>query len=173
MADLPGKKLHQKRNHIRRFDDNNPDWMFHPITKDNMHLCLEMEKEWANLKDANEDKSLSAETVAIIEALYQMDALEMEGGVITAGGRPVAFSLGSLTTPECFNVHFEKAFADIQGSYPTIAREMARMVRERHPEVKWLNREDDMGLEGLRKAKLSYYPEILLEKYTVREQSHG
>ena len=173
MADLPGKKLHQKRNHIRRFDDNNPDWMFHPITKENMHLCLEMEKEWANLKDANEDKSLSAETVAIIEALYQMDALEMEGGVITAGGRPVAFSLGSLTTPECFNVHFEKAFADIQGSYPTIAREMARMVRERHPEVKWLNREDDMGLEGLRKAKLSYYPEILLEKYTVREQSHG
>ncbi len=173
MADLPGKKLHQKRNHIRRFDDNNPDWMFHPITKDNMHLCLEMEKEWANLKDAGEDKSLSAETVAIIEALYQMDALEMEGGVITAGGRPVAFSLGSLTTPECFNVHFEKAFADIQGSYPTIAREMARMVRERHPQVKWLNREDDLGLEGLRKAKLSYYPELLLEKYTVREASHG
>ena len=102
-----------------------------------------------------------------------MDALELEGGLITVQGKPVAFSLGSLTTPECFNVHFEKAFADIQGSYPTIAREMARMVRERHPEVKWLNREDDMGLEGLRKAKLSYYPEILLEKYTVREATHG
>lgn len=173
MADLPGKKLHQKRNHIRRFDDNNPDWTFHPITRENMHLCLEMEKQWANLKDAGEDKSLGAETVAIIESLYHMEELEMEGGVILAGGRPVAFSLGSLTTGECFNVHFEKAFADIQGSYPTIAREMARMVRERHPEVKWLNREDDLGLEGLRKAKLSYYPELLLEKYTVREASHG
>ena len=170
---LPGKKLHQKRNHIRRFDDNNPDWMFHPITRDNFQLCLEMEQEWADLRDAKLDKSLSAETVAVIEALYHMDALELEGGLITVQGKPVAFSLGSLTTPECFNVHFEKAFADIQGSYPTIAREMARMVRERHPEVKWLNREDDMGLEGLRKAKMSYNPADFARKYLVEQLQDG
>ena len=85
----------------------------------------------------------------------------------------MSFSLGSLNTPDCFNVNYEKAFSDIQCSYPTIAREMARMVRERHPQVNWLNREDDLGLEGLRRAKLSYYPELLLEKYTVREASHG
>ena len=84
-----------------------------------------------------------------------------------------AVSSGWISSAGSYVSAFEKAFADIQGSYPTIAREMARMVRERHPEVKWLNREDDLGLEGLRKAKLSYYPEILLEKYTVREQSHG
>ena len=66
-------------------------------------------------------------------------------------------------------MHFEKADGAIQGAYAVINREMARMVRDRHPQVRWLNREDDLGLEGLRKAKLSYYPDLLLEKHTARE----
>ena len=169
LADLPGKKLHGKRNHIRRFDDQFPDWMFHPIDRDNFKLCLEMEKQWAAARQPQADQLLTEESAAVIEALYHREELELEGGLILAGGRPVAFSLGSLTTPECFDVHFEKAFGEIQGAYPAINREMARMVRDRHPQVKWLNREDDLGLEGLRKAKLSYYPDILLEKYTAQE----
>ena len=98
-----------------------------------------------------------------------MDKLGLEGALIRAGGSPVAFSLGGLITPEVFDVNFEKAFGDIQGAYPAINREMARLVRARHPQVKWLNREDDLGLEGLRRAKLSYYPDLLLEKYTARK----
>ena len=174
LADLPGKKLHAKRNHIHRFDEQFPDWMFEPITPANIPECLDLERAWSARREESEpeagEESLSEETIAVIEALYHMEPLGLEGGLIRAGGTPVAFSLGSLTTPECFDVHFEKADGDIQGAYAVINREMARMVRQRHPQVRWLNREDDLGLEGLRKAKLSYYPDILLEKFTAREE---
>ena len=173
LADLSGKKLHAKRNHIHRFDEQFPDWMFEPITPASIPECLELERSWSARREETEpaagEETLSEETIAVIEALYQMEPLALEGGLIRAGGKPVAFSLGSLTTPECFDVHFEKADGDIQGAYAVINREMARMVRQRHPQVKWLNREDDLGLEGLRKAKLSYYPDLLLEKFTARE----
>lgn len=172
LADLAGKKLHSKRNHIHRFDEDFPDWLFEPITQSNVPECVTLERDWALARQrelAQSEDTVSEETVAIIEALYQMDALGLEGGLIRAEGKPVAFSLGSFTSPECFNVHFEKAYGDIQGAYAVINREMARYIRANHPEVKWFDREDDMGLEGLRKAKLSYYPDILLEKYTVRE----
>ena len=173
LADLSGKKLHAKRNHIHRFDEQFPDWMFEPITPASIPECLDLERAWSARREETEpeagEESLSEETIAVIEALYHMEPLGLEGGLIRAGGTPVAFSLGSLTTPECFDVHFEKADGDIQGAYAVINREMARMVRQRHPQVKWLNREDDLGLEGLRKAKLSYYPDLLLEKFTARE----
>ena len=171
LADLGGKKLHAKRNHIHRFDERFPDWMFEPITEGNIRECVALEMEWA--ADYHHDEpgagTVHEETVAVIEALYQRETLGMEGGLIRAGGEVVAFSLGSFTTPECFDVHFEKARGEIQGCYAVINREMARMIRSKYPAVKWLNREDDLGLEGLRKAKLSYYPDILLEKYSARE----
>ena len=119
---------------------------------------------------AGEDiNTVSEETVAVIEALYHMDKLGLEGALIRADGSPIAFSLGGFITRSCFDVNFEKSFGDVQGAYPAINREMARLVRTRHPGVKWLNREDDMGLEGLRRAKLSYGPDVLLAKYTARE----
>ncbi len=172
LADLPGKKLHAKRNHIRRFDDQFPDWLLEEIPPANVPECVELERQWAAIRqeEAGEDgDSVSEETIALIEALYHMDKLGLEGALIRADGSPVAFSLGGLITPEVFGVNFEKSFGDIQGAYPAINRELARFVRERHPQVKWLNREDDMGLEGLRKAKLSYYPDLLLVKHTARE----
>ena len=176
LADLPGKKLHAKRNHIRRFDDQFPDWLAEDIGPANIPECVELERQWnalrldeeAREREAGED-TISEESIALIEALYHMDELGMEGLLIRAEGKPVAFALGGLITPECFDVNFEKSFGDIQGAYAVINRETARMVRARHPGVKWLNREDDMGLEGLRKAKLSYYPDILLTKYVARE----
>ena len=171
LADLPGKKLHAKRNHIRRFDDQFPDWLLEDITPANVPECVELERQWAALRQeaAGEDgNTVSEETVAVIEALYHMDKLGLEGALIRADGSPVAFSLGGLITPEVFDVNFEKSFGDIQGAYPAMNREMARLVRARHPQVRWLNREDDLGLEGLRRAKLSYYPDLLLEKYTAQ-----
>lgn len=173
LAELGGKKLHAKRNHIHRFDERFPDWMFEPITPDNIPECLELDRIWSTRRQqvaSTGAHTLSEETIAVTEALYQMSPLALDGGLIRAGGRPVAFSLGSLTTPACFNIHFEKADGEIQGAYAVINREMARMVRRRYPQVQWLNREDDLGLEGLRRSKLSYYPEILLEKFIARQR---
>jgi len=172
LADLPGKKLHAKRNHISRFCDAYLDWMFEPAAPENTGECLEMARLWYGGQSAlgRMDENLVRERDAISAALSHMDALGLSGGLIRAGGRVLAFSLGSLTAPDCYDVHFEKAFGDIQGAYAVINRETARYVRETYPQVQYLNREDDLGLEGLRKAKLSYCPDILLAKYSAHEQ---
>ena len=171
LADLAGKKLHSKRNHIHRFDERFPDWLAEPISAENVEDCVAMEQVWAAAKaETAGDETLTEETISILEALYLRDELELKGVLIRAEGKVVAFSMGSFTTPECFDVHYEKAFGEIQGAYPVVNREMARMIRAQYPQVKWFNREDDLGLEGLRKAKMSYYPDILLEKCSARER---
>lgn len=171
LADLSGKKLHSKRNHIHRFDEQFPDWLAEPITSENVEDCVEMERVWAAAKaETAGDVSLTEETISVLEALYLREELELEGVLIRAGGKVVAFSMGSFTNPECFDVHYEKAFGEIQGAYAVVNREMARMIRAQYPRVKWFNREDDLGLEGLRKAKLSYYPDLLLEKCSAWER---
>ena len=173
LADLKGKKMHAKRNHINRFNENYPDWMFEPLTPDNRDLCRAMAAEWRSRRAEEvteyEKHQYADESVAIHRALDEMEELGIEGGLIRAGGRIVAFALGSRLSIDGYDIHFEKAFDDVQGAYSAINREMARYVRTKYPDVKWINREDDLGLEGLRKAKLSYYPDLLLEKFTVTE----
>ena len=92
------------------------------------------------------------------------EALGLEGLLLKAEGRVVAFTMGNQIQRDTFDVNFEKAFAEIQGAYPVINREFARHIRARYPEIVYLNREDDMGLPGLRRAKESYHPDILLCK---------
>ncbi len=171
MAELSGKKLHSKRNHIHRFCDRYPDWMFEPVGGDNLAQCGAMAAEWYRRQEAEGrmDATLRRERQAVEEALTHMDELGLVGGLIRAEGAVVAFALASRTTADCCNIHVEKAFGDIQGAYTVIAREMARWLVSRWPETVWLNREDDMGLDGLRKAKLSYYPDQMIEKYSARE----
>lgn len=171
LAELSGKKLHSKRNHIHRFCERYPDWMFEPIGPENLADCLDMEQEWfrGQEEEGRVDATLRKEREAVLIALRHMKELGLSGGLIRAEGKVLAFSLGSLTTADCYNVHFEKAFGEIQGAYTVINRELSRWVRNTWPHVVYMNREDDMGLEGLRKSKMSYYPEILLEKYSARE----
>ena len=93
--------------------------------------------------------------------------LALEALLLFAGDQAVAFSMGHKMSQAYYDVNFEKSYADISGAYAMINREFSRMVAEKYPEVKFLNREDDMGLEGLRKAKSSYHPTIYLRKYIV------
>ena len=76
--------------------------------------------------------------------------------------------MGDLLSADTYDVHFEKAYGELQGAYAMINREFARRVRQRHPQVRYLNREDDMGVEGLRKAKESYYPDLMVEKFSAQ-----
>ena len=87
--------------------------------------------------------------------------------LLSDGERIIAFSMGSRMNRDYYDVGFEKAFPDVNGAYAMINREFSRMIAEKYPEVQFLNREDDMGSEGLRRAKESYQPTVLLEKYVA------
>ena len=82
-------------------------------------------------------------------------------------GKIAGFTVGEVISSDTFDVHFEKAFASMPGAYPMVCREFSRQIMADHPEIVYLNREDDMGSEGLRRAKESYQPTVLLEKYTA------
>ena len=96
-------------------------------------------------------------------------ALGLEGGLIRVYGEVVAFTMGDRLNSDTYDVHFEKAYGELQGAYAMINREFARWVRAKHPNVRYLNREDDMGVEGLRKAKESYYPDYLEVNFSAVE----
>ena len=97
----------------------------------------------------------------------------MEGLLLRTAEGPVAMTLGSFLQPDTFDVHFEKALDVADGAYPAITNGFARYLQEKYPELKYLNREDDMGLEGLRKAKMSYYPDFMVEKYWAHLAEDG
>ncbi|WP_130870160.1 DUF2156 domain-containing protein [Intestinimonas massiliensis (ex Afouda et al. 2020)] len=171
LADLGGKKLHAKRNHINRFIENNPTWVYEEITPESLPECLEMDKQWylrsLQREGEAEERDLGDEGIALRTAMEYYHQLGLEGGLIRVYGEVVAFTMGDHLTEDTFDVHFEKAYSELQGAYTMINREFSRWVREHHPKVKYLNREDDMGVEGLRKAKESYYPDLMVEKYAA------
>lgn len=164
---LAGKKLHGKRNHINKFKQEHPDWSFERIDGHNVEECTEMAREWAVQNAVDEDWEKSAEFDITIRALRQREQLKLDGGLIRADGRVVAFSLGEPCNRETYVVHIEKAFADVQGAYPIMNQQFAEHIAA---DYRYVNREEDMGAEGLRKAKLSYYPDILVEKGSVTER---
>ena len=179
MITLKGKKFQSKRNFVSRFKSN-PEWSFEPITKENLHECRQMNEEWCKLYGCTKDQSLSQESCSVRCALKNFEALGLKGGLLRLAGKVVAFSLGEMLNSDTFLVHIEKAFANIQGAYPTISREFLlycsnldgndiREADETKIGFKYVNREDDAGDEGLRKAKLQYHPVFMLEKYLVAE----
>ena len=171
LSELHGKKLQSKRNHCNRFEDEFPDWFTAPITDENLPQCHEMLRIWYEQHEpdvnAQELDQLQLEKAALQRAFDHFDELEMDGLLLSDGERIIAFSMGSRMNRDYYDVGFEKAFPDVNGAYAMINREFSRMIAEKYPEVRFLNREDDMGSEGLRRAKESYQPTVLLEKYTA------
>ena len=165
LATLSGKKLHAKRNHINAFTAAHR-WEVLPLTPDRFDDCRTILNAWAAERDG---LSVQNERLAIERALNAFDELAPEGAVLIADGTPAAFTLGSMITTDTLCVHVEKGLAEIQGVYPMINREFVRMMRDKYPSLTTVNREDDMGLENLRKAKMAYRPTILLTKYTLTE----
>ena len=167
LATLSGKKLQSKRNHINRFVEHCPNWNFAPVTPDNIHLCREFQRAWLTSHTDRDSAELMAEDLALTRCFDNFEALGMEGGLLLDGETVLAFTFGEPLNADTYIVHFEKASSDVQGAYPMINREFVRYISERHPEMLFINREDDTGLENLRKAKLSYCPERFVEKYTA------
>ncbi len=171
LADLGGRKLHSKRNHCKRFEEANPTWTYEDMTPAALCECIEMDAEWdrrsREREGIEEARDMTNEKKALLLAAQHFEELGLEGGIIRVYGEVVAFSMGDLLSTDTFDVHFEKAYSELQGAFAMINREFARRVRQRHPGVRYLNREDDMGVEGLRKAKESYYPDLMVEKHSA------
>ncbi|MCC8073538.1 MAG: phosphatidylglycerol lysyltransferase domain-containing protein [Clostridiales bacterium] len=160
MATLSGKKYHGKRNHITNFKKNNPNWSFEIIDNSNISDCIKLHTEWIN--NHEDDSDYSFEFEAVLSAFENYEKLNLVGGLIRVDGKAIAYTMGERHSDDLFVTHFEKAPADMQGAYPLINQEFTKNCLMNY---KYVNREEDLGIDGLRKAKQSYYPEILLEKY--------
>ena len=183
LCNLPGRHLSSKRNHIKHFERNG-EWEFHKICSSGcgrFTSCSERDEyKCSSIEEAKTfvdefyrekgDPSLEAEATAIEEMFANYDTLGFIGGLLYQNGQPVAFTAGTALDDVVFDTHFEKALPGVEAAYTMVNREFARMVHEMMPEIGAFNREEDMGIEGLRKAKLSYHPDILLMKYYAKEK---
>ncbi len=165
LATLAGKKLHGKRNHIARFKDGG-DWSYEPMTDENLEECRKMTYSWIKMRSDKWNEEMEEEIMVLHEAFDHMEELGLIGGVLRKEGEIVAFSMGEPLNSDPFVVHFEKAYPDMQGAYPMINQQFVINACEKY---NYVNREEDTGDLGLRKAKLSYYPEILLKKYVATQ----
>ena len=160
---LSGKKLHGKRNHINKFKELYPNHSYEPLTADNLEKIRPFLEEWYQ-KKAQTDASILTEKTALENALANFDALELKGGILLVEDKVVAFSIGEQLNEDTALIHFEKADTDYQGAYPMINQQF---VEHAWNHLTYVNREDDMGIEGLRKAKLSYQPDLMVEMYSA------
>lgn len=183
LCDLPGRHLSSKRNHIKHFERNGA-WEFHKIAAGSCGVFTSCEDgacgRLSSIAEAKafvdefykekNDPDLVDEAGAIEEMFEHYEALGFLGGMLYQNGEPVAFTAGTKLDNEVFDTHFEKALPGVEGAYTMVNREFARLVKAEYPDIAAFNREEDMGIEGLRKAKLSYHPDILLMKYFAIEK---
>ncbi len=166
LANLKGKAYQSKRNFANRFQKNQPNAKVVPIGEENREAVEQMLDTWfadRRVKDPQGDYHM--EKAALQKALSHMEELGLEGVALMEGNRALAMTVGSRLAEDTFDVHFEKALDTEEGAYARINQAFAGYLMEKYPVLRYLNREDDMGLEGLRKAKLSYHPVCLIEKY--------
>ncbi|MCF0256744.1 DUF2156 domain-containing protein [Bacteroides heparinolyticus] len=161
LATLSGKKLQAKRNHVNKFK-RTYNYEYTPITPDRIQECLELEAIWCKANNCDQHEGTGNERRALVYALHHFDELGLMGGILHVDGKIVAFTFGMPINQDTFGVHVEKADTSIDGAYAMINHEFAKHIPEQYI---YINREEDLGIEGLRKAKLSYQPAIILDKY--------
>lgn len=165
LADLRGRKFQKKRNHFHRFAADHPNYVAEALTPENLPAAEKLAEDWYARRiqeDPHGDYML--ERVALRKAFANYQDLGMEGLLLLDEGKVIAMTMGSRLAGDTFDIHFEKALETVDGAYAAVNCEFARYLRLKHPEVRFLNREDDLGIEGLRKAKLSYNPHHMVEK---------
>lgn len=166
LATLPGRKYQRKRNHLNRFRQNHPDCRMVCIDESLLPEVEKMTAAWYESRrtpDTRDEYHL--EQVALRRAFEKWTELGLEGVALVEDGRILAMTAGSFLNENTFDVHFEKALEEVDGAYAAINQAFAAYLHGKYPNLRWLNREDDLGLPGLRKAKLSYYPDHLVVKF--------
>lgn len=161
LIELAGRKYHKKKNHLNRFFDEYKGFAFETISENNLGELLEIWKKWDN---AGNDIGLQNESKGIISVFENYADLGFLGGLLRFNGEIIAFSFGEVISKNLCIIHIEKADINYRGAYQAINQQL---LSHCFSDILYVNREEDLGIEGLRKAKLSYNPEFILEKYEV------
>ena len=164
---LAGRKFHSKKNHLNSFRKNYPEAKYLPINDDIITLCKITINGWYKKRLAltPDDPFIKAERDAIIEVLNNFDALKLKGGAIFLVNKVMAFTFGEALNTDTAVIHVEKADPDVNGAYTAINQ---AFVENEWADMAYINREEDMGIEGLRKAKESYRPVKMIKKFTAK-----
>jgi hypothetical protein len=167
LCSLEGKKFHAKRNHINRLLQEH-EVEYRAYRPEDYEACTSLHRQWIEDK-GGVTQGYCDEFTVTQAALSNLERLNLKCGMLFVDGKLTAFSIGEGFKDDMAIIHIEKADPDVQGAYPMINREFARAEWSGY---QYINREEDMGIEGLRKAKLSYSPVFLIEKYTcVRNEA--
>lgn len=164
LATLKGKKLQPKRNHANKFHRLYPEAEFRPLTVKEIPDCMAMVEDWYKMHSDLDD--IENEHRSLKECFNNYEALGLRGGVLYVHGKVAAFTYGMPINANTFDVCVEKADEAYEGSYAVVNQEFVKSLPEQY---EYINREEDMGMEGLRRAKLSYQPAIILQKYIIKE----
>ena len=164
LASLHGKRLNAKRNHVNRFRAEHPDFIYRPLTPDLFDDCRRLMAVWQEEK-TDDSVTIEAERQVMETVFANWEALGMMGGSIFVEGRMVAFTYGAAVTTDTFDICVEKADRHVEGAFSIINQQFAEHLPEQYI---YLNREEDMGIPGLRQSKLSYHPETLLTYNSVK-----
>lgn len=170
LASLSGKKYHGKKNHINKFKRMYPDWSYESLNDENIEDCFQMALLWRRENGCEADREKNAEMCVALNSLRLHKELGFCGGVLKVNGKVAAFTVGEPVCDDTMVVHIEKAMSDIQGAYTMINQQF---VQHECMDYQYVNREDDVGEEGLRQAKLSYHPVFLVEKGIVMQKKEG
>ena len=163
LRNLTGRRYQPKRNHINRFTAEYPDYRYEELTPERFQECMALEREWRKVHEGHTSE-LCAEQRAMQRAFDHFEELEMLGGCIYVGDKLVAFTFGSAVNDHTFDTHVEKADTDYDGAFTIINKLFAEHLPERFTLI---NREEDLGIDGLRQSKLSYHPAVIQHKFTA------
>lgn len=169
LATLAGRKYQKKRNHLNKFRGNHPGCRVLSLDARTAGAAQAMVEDWYDARIAQDPQAdYHLEQRAMHRAFVHMDALGLEGLVLEENGQILAMTMGSRLSQNTFDIHFEKAREDVDGAYTAMNQAFAAHLHEKYPELRFLNREDDMGIPGLRNSKLSYHPHRLVTKFWAR-----
>lgn len=166
LIQLAGRKYHSKKNHLNSFHKNYPEAEYLPITEEIVMQCKLNINGWykQRAQETPDDPFIAAEREAILEVLNNFEDFGLKGGAILVGKRVVAFTFGEQLNDDTAVIHVEKADPEVRGAYPAINQ---AFIAHEWSHMTYINREEDMGIEGLRKAKESYRPVKLIEKFNA------
>jgi len=166
LIELKGRKFHDKKNKVNTFR-NTYDYEYLKLTPDLISECLEFEDYWCEVKECEKYLGLKKERCAVLAMLNNFEALSLKGGAIKVNNKIAALTLGEKYLPDTMVIHVEKANPDIPGLYQIINQEF---LMHEAGDCMYVNREQDLGIEGLRQAKMSYHPLKFNRKFNVRER---